>query len=108
MITLLSIALLIVCNNLLDSKTIANSASAALLPMERFCEKVNMEKLKAIGRRNMVENEYEDISRLKINMKMLLEKKQGDLDQYKKIYQCLLQMLSIQESRMESMGKIVK
>lgn len=68
-------------------------------------EVAEIEKLKAIGQRNRVENEREDRDRKKASLQSHLKDRQMYLDRYNTQYRSLLGAVSAQRVRMEKLQK---
>lgn len=89
------------------SKQYVDVVLQVLLSMEAAAETVNKEKLRAIGTRMLVENKYESEHQLTSSQKDKLVKKQDELEECKRMYHSLMQVLSTQEARMKHMRDIV-
>lgn len=68
-------------------------------------EIAEIEKLRAIGQRNRVENEREDRERKKASLHYHLKDRQMHLDRYQAQYRSLLGVVSAQRVRMDKLQK---
>jgi intraflagellar transport protein 20 len=64
---------------------------------------IEKEKMMAIGKRNAIENEYDNRKRKMNDLHMLLKEKENELQRVHDHHESLVRILSTQEKEMEKM-----
>ena len=68
-------------------------------------QSIEQEKLMAIGKRNAVENEFENGKRKMIDLHMILKQKENELHRIHDHHESLVRILSTQENEMEKIKR---
>merc|ERR1712094_31364 len=72
--------------------------------LDAHSEKIDTEKLKAIGQRNRVTAEAETRETMKKSMQALINEKQAELERYSKQYQSLMRVEAEQRAHIDKLS----
>ncbi|CAK4137353.1 unnamed protein product [Aphanomyces euteiches] len=81
-----------------------NTVKGVLEIMEAQAKRIEIEKLKAIGQRNRVDNEVENRNRQKLMLEVLIKEKQTELERYCQQYASLTKIEDEQQQLIDKLS----